>query len=116
MLLSVRTRMARSYPPGPHSRGRILSDRTNIESWLRPALPELVDEVIAAVQAAVPAYRVLDRNVRPGVPQALDGFVALSKTGASTPLPGPEADLPFGPGEARNGRPPDPPLRAAPVG
>src|SRR4051794_28123357 len=116
MLLSVRTRMARSYPPGPHSRGRILSDRTNIESWLRPALPELVDEVIAAVQAAVPAYRVLDRNVRTGVRQALDGFIELSDAGSATRLPGREVYVQFGRGEARNGRPLDALLQAYRVG
>ncbi len=43
--------------------------------WLRPELPAIVDEVIAAVQEAVPAYRVLDRNVRAGVRQALEGFI-----------------------------------------
>src|SRR3954453_8703594 len=116
MLLSVRTRMARSYPPGPHSRGRILSDRTNIESWLRPALPELGDEVIAAVQDAVPAYRVLDRNVRTGVGQALEGFIELVDSGAAMRLPGREVYVAFGRGEARNGRPLDALLGAYRVG
>src|SRR3954463_15904294 len=116
MLLSVRTGPAPSYLLPPHPGDCFLSERTNIESWLRPALPELVDEVIAAVQAAVPAYRVLDRNVRTGVRQALDGFVELSKTGASTQLPGRDVYLQFGRGEARNGRPLDALLGAYRVG
>ena len=93
-----------------------MSDRTNIESWLRPALPELVDEVIAAVQAAVPAYRVLDRNVRTGVRQALDGFIELSDSGAPARIPGREVYVQFGRGEARNGRPLDALLGAYRVG
>jgi hypothetical protein len=93
-----------------------LSDRTKIEPWLRPALPELVDEVIAAVQSAVPAYRVLDRNVRTGVHQALEGFIELTDAGESRRLPGREVYVQFGRGEARNGRPLDALLGAYRVG
>ncbi len=93
-----------------------MSDRTNIETWLRPALPELVNEVIASVQAAVPAYRVLDRNVRTGVRQALDGFIELRDSGATTRIPGREVYVQFGRGEARNGRPLDALLGAYRVG
>ena len=79
-------------------------------------LPELVDEVIASVQAAVPVYRVLDRNVRTGVRQALDGFIELSDSGATTRIPGREVYVQFGRGEARNGRPLDALLQAYRVG
>src|SRR5436305_11930599 len=116
MLLSVRTLPRRSYRLEPHVRALVLSDRTKIEPWLRPALPELVDEVIAAVQAAVPAYRVLDRNVRTGVRQALDGFIELSDSGTATRIPGREVYVQFGRGEARNGRPLDALLQAYRVG
>ena len=72
--------------------------------WLRPRLPELADEVIAAVQDAVPEYRVLDRNVRPGVRQALEGFTELSDGGRPAGLPAREVYVQFGRGEARSGR------------
>ncbi|MEA2427462.1 MAG: hypothetical protein QOF37_1090 [Thermoleophilaceae bacterium] len=87
-----------------------------MEQWLRPVLPDLVDEVIAAVQAAVPAYRVLDRNVRTGVHQALEGFIELTDSGASTRLPGRDVYVEFGRGEARSGRPLDALLQAYRVG
>src|SRR3954447_7123859 len=116
MLLSVRTSLARSYPLPPHLDSHFLSERTKIEPWLRPALPELVDEVIAAVQEAVPAYRVLDRNVRTGVAQALEGFIELTDAGEAKRLPGREVYVQFGRGEARNGRPLDALLQAYRVG
>src|SRR3954452_22929243 len=116
MLLSVRTPPPHSYRVRPHIRTSILSNRTNIEPWLRPALPELVDEVIAAVQSAVPAYRVLDRNVHAGVLQALEGFIELTDAGESTRLPGREVYVQFGRGEARSGRPLDALLQAYRVG
>src|SRR3954471_24412712 len=116
MLLSVRTLPLRSYRFRPHLQRVFLSNRTNIEPWLRPALPELVDEVIAAVQDAVPAYRVLDRNVRTGVGQALEGFIELVDSGAAMRLPGREVYVEFGRGEARNGRPLDALLGAYRVG
>ena len=93
-----------------------MSDRTKLEPWLRPALPDLVDEVIAAVQDAVPAYRVLDRNVRVGVHQALEGFIELTDSGESTRLPGRDVYVEFGRGEARSGRPLDALLQAYRVG
>src|SRR3954451_16246983 len=105
MLLSVRTLPLRSYRLKPHRQGLVLSNRTKVEAWLRPALPELVDEVIAAVQSAVPAYRVLDRNVTAGVRQALGGFIELVDAGGPVSLPGREVYVEFGRGEARNGRP-----------
>src|SRR6476661_3026158 len=116
MLLSVRTPGCDLHPLQPHDCGLILSNRTKIETWLRPALPELVDEVIAAVQSAVPAYRVLDRNVRTGVRQALEGFIELVDAGEATRLPGREVYVQFGRGEARNGRPLDALLKAYRVG
>jgi hypothetical protein len=93
-----------------------LSNRTKIELWLRPAVPALVDEVIAAVQSAVPAYRVLDRNVRTGVRQALEGFIELVDSGAARRLPGREVYVQFGRGEARSGRHLDALLQAYRVG
>jgi hypothetical protein len=84
-----------------------LSDHTISLEWLRPALPRLVDEVIAAVQAAVPAYRVLDRNVRAGVRQALEGFIEITEGAASARLPARDVYVQFGRGEARSGRPLD---------
>jgi PucR-like helix-turn-helix protein len=93
-----------------------LSDHTKVEAWLRPALPGLVDEVIAAVQSAVPVYRVLDRNVRRGVHQALEGFIQLADSGSAMRLPGREVYVEFGRGEARNGRPLDALLQAYRVG
>lgn len=93
-----------------------MSDRTNPDEWLRPSLPAIVDDVIAAVQSAVPAYRVLDRNVRTGVHQALEGFSALVVEGAMTRLPGREVYVRFGRGEARSGRPLEALLHAYRVG
>jgi hypothetical protein len=72
--------------------------------WLRPRLPQLADEVIAAVQDAVPEYRVLDRNVREGVRQALSGFTELAEGGEPAGLPAREVYVQFGRGEARSGR------------
>src|SRR3954452_9496648 len=116
MLLSVRTFSPREYQLSPHIPDCFLSNRTKIEPWLRPALPELVDEVIAAVQSAVPAYRVLDRNVRTGVAQALEGFIELTDAGESQRLPGRAVYVQFGRGEARNGRPLDALLGAYRIG
>ena len=72
--------------------------------WLRPRLPALTDEVIAAVQEAVPEYRVLDRNVREGVRQALGGFTELAEGSEPAGLPAREVYYQFGRGEARSGR------------
>ena len=72
---------------------------------LRPALDPLVDEVIAVVEASVPAYRgVLERNVRPGVRQALDGFLELVGGGDEPQLPARDVYVAFGRGEFRAGR------------
>jgi hypothetical protein len=72
---------------------------------LRPSLPALVEEIIDAVQTAVPAYeRGLDRNVRIGVQQALEGFLELVAGGDETRLPGHDVYFAFGRGEARSGR------------
>jgi hypothetical protein len=84
--------------------------------WLRPRLPELADEVIAAVQSAVPEYRVLDRNVREGVLQALYGFTDVAEGGTPTGLPGREVYVQFGRGEWRSGRTLDALLQAYRVG
>ncbi|HEX6458321.1 MAG TPA: helix-turn-helix domain-containing protein [Thermoleophilaceae bacterium] len=74
-------------------------------SRLQPSLPALVEEIIEAVQTAVPAYeRGLDRNVRIGVQQALEGFLELVAGGDETQLPGHDVYFSFGRGEARSGR------------
>ncbi|HEX8857176.1 MAG TPA: helix-turn-helix domain-containing protein [Thermoleophilaceae bacterium] len=92
-----------------------MSDRTKSAPWraldpsvadaLRPALPRLVGDVIAAVKAAVPMYEgVLDSNVQRGVHQALDGFLELVAGGDEASLPGRQVYVSFGRGESRNGR------------
>jgi hypothetical protein len=71
---------------------------------LRPRLPTLVGEVIAAVQDAVPEYAALDPTVTTGVHQALGGFLDLVEGGDETRLPGRAVYERFGEVEARNGR------------
>ena len=72
---------------------------------LKPAIPGLVDEVIAAVGAAVPEYEgQLDANVRRGVHQGLEGFLELLAGGDQARLPGRDVYVAFGRGEARAGR------------
>lgn len=76
-----------------------------VANRLRPSLAGLVEEIIDAVQVAVPAYeRGLDRNVRTGVQQALEGFLELVAGGDETRLPGQDVYFSFGRGEARSGR------------
>ena len=71
---------------------------------LRPALPGVVDEVIAAVQEAVPVYSGgLDPTVRTGVHVALDGFLELVE-GGEPGLPERDVYVRFGRAERRNGR------------
>src|SRR4051812_6560830 len=71
---------------------------------LRPRVPTLVDEVIEAVQTAVPEYEALDPAVTRGVHVALDGFLDLVEGADETGLPGREVYARFGQAEARNGR------------
>src|SRR3954453_11459318 len=71
---------------------------------LRPRVPTLVDEVIEAVQTAVPEYEALDPAVTRGVHVALDGFLDLVEGADETGLPGREVYVRFGQAEARNGR------------
>src|SRR5918995_3982610 len=76
-----------------------------VAAALRPVLPALVDETIEAVGSAVPVYEgVLDRGVRTGVRQALEGFVELIEAGDQAQLPGREVYVAFGRGEMRAGR------------
>lgn len=76
-----------------------------VATRLRPSLPGLVEEIIETVQTAVPAYeRGLDRNVRIGVQQALEGFLELVAGGDEAQLPGHDVYFSFGRGEARSGR------------
>src|SRR4051812_30072366 len=103
--------------PRPQKSGAPLSDRTTMSmDWLREPLPEIVSEVIATVQDAVPEYRVLDRNVRIGVTQALEGFMQVREGERPTGLPARDVYVQFGRGEARNGRPLDALLGAYRVG
>lgn len=72
---------------------------------LRPALPEVVDEVIAAVQEAVPVYSGgLDPTVRRGVHVALGAFLEVVEGGDPGRLPGRDVYVRFGRAERRNGR------------
>ncbi|MEA2436440.1 MAG: hypothetical protein QOF65_996, partial [Thermoleophilaceae bacterium] len=71
---------------------------------LRPCVPTLVDEVIDAVQTAVPEYEALDPAVTRGVHVALDGFLDLVEGGDETRMPGRDVYERFGQAEARNGR------------
>src|SRR3954471_1060562 len=79
-----------------------LSER--VTAPLRPRVPTLVSEVIAAVQSAVPEYEALDPAVSRGVHVALDGFLDLVEGGESVRLPGRDVYVRFGQAEARNGR------------
>ena len=77
----------------------------SVADALRPALPALVDDVIAAVGEAVPEYEgQLDANVRRGVKQGLEGFLELVGGGDPARLPGREVYVAFGRGEWRAGR------------
>jgi hypothetical protein len=77
----------------------------SVAAALRPAVPALVDDVIAAVGAAVPEYEgQLDANVRRGVQQGLEGFLQLVAGGDAARLPGREVYVAFGRGEWRAGR------------
>lgn len=75
---------------------------------LWPVVPRLVEEVMAAVLAAVPMYEgVLDHNVKRGVEQGLRGFLELIEGRHGGQLPGRDVYVWFGRGESRNGRPLD---------
>jgi hypothetical protein len=77
----------------------------SVAEALGPAVPGLVDEVIAAVGAAVPEYEgQLDANVRRGVQQGLEGFLQLVAGDDTVRLPGREVYVAFGRGEWRAGR------------
>lgn len=71
---------------------------------LRPRVPQLVREVLDAVQSAVPEYSALDPAVSRGVHVALDGFLDLVEGGDETRLPGREVYVRFGQAQARQGR------------
>ena len=76
---------------------------------LRPELPALADETIAAIAAAIPEYaRPLEgrfgRNVRRGVEQALAQFVALIGDAAAVEAPRLGIYRELGAGEWRDGR------------
>jgi PucR-like helix-turn-helix protein len=76
---------------------------------LRAVLPALVEEVLDAVRAGVPAYAAplegtFGRTVRVGVEQALGGFVELIESGSGVEVPGREVYVGLGRGEVRQGR------------
>jgi hypothetical protein len=80
---------------------------------LRPAVPALATEVIAAVQAAVPEYEgAVDEDVRAGVRQALHGFLELIASGEDAQLPERDVYVDFGRREYRVGRSLDALMRA----
>jgi hypothetical protein len=77
---------------------------SEVAAALRPELPAVVDEVIGAVQDAVPVYSGgLDPTVRNGVHVALDGFLELVE-GGEPGLPERDVYVRFGRAERRNGR------------
>ena len=76
---------------------------------LRAVLPDLVEEVMEAVRAGVPAYAgpfrgAFGRTVRIGVEQALAGFVELVESGPGARIPAREVYVGLGRGEVRQGR------------
>ena len=76
---------------------------------LRAVLPDLVEEVMEAVRAGVPAYAgplrgSFGRTVRIGVEQALGGFVELVEAGPEARLPAREVYVGLGRGEVGQGR------------
>jgi hypothetical protein len=76
-----------------------------VADTLRPGLPDVADEVIAAVQSAVPEYEgALDETVREGVRQGLEGFLELVAGGDETQIPRRQVYIDFGRAEARAGR------------
>src|SRR5215216_7746862 len=85
LTLSDRTKASAAPQPEPAGGARRAAGRGM--DWLRPRLPALTDEVIAAVQEAVPEYRVVDRNVREGVRQALTGFTELAEGSEPAGIP-----------------------------
>ena len=102
-ILSNRTKqpVAGTWAPPP----RVAGARARAGRGAAPALPALADEVIAAVEEAVPEYRDgVAENVRLGVRQALDGFVELVLTGSDASLPERQIYVEFGRGEYRVGR------------
>jgi len=81
----------------------------SVAAALRPALPALVDEIIATIRVAVPAYAIplrgsFARNIRLGVEQALGGFLELIESRDEARLRGREVYEGLGRGEVRAGR------------
>jgi hypothetical protein len=116
MVLSVRTPSASSYRVRPQISDDILSERTKAMDWLWAELPALVDEVIAAVQEAVPEYHDLAATAEGGIRQALEGFVERAEGRRPARTPVREVSVRFGRDEARRGRPIEALLRAYRVG
>lgn len=81
-----------------------------VAAVMRPELPALADEIVAAVSAAVPAYRrplegAFGRNLRIGVEEALRQFLELVEGGPdAAERPGREVYVNLGRGEMRAGR------------
>jgi len=80
-----------------------------LDGVLGPQLPELGDEIIAAIRAEVPAYArpltgAFGENVRRGVTEALGQFVSMSRAGTAGRGAGREIYVALGRGEARDGR------------
>lgn len=77
---------------------------------MREALPEVADQVVAAINAEVPGYAgalagPMGQTIRRAVQLALGGFLDLAKEDASSPqAPAIEGAYRLGRGEARSGR------------
>jgi len=92
-----------------------------VAAILRPELPALADETVAAISAGVPAYaRSLEgrfgRDLRVGVEEALRQFVEMVERPGHGPSAGHEVYVALGRGEMRAGRSLDALLSAYRIG
>src|SRR5687767_5287619 len=92
----------------PHLQA-LSSVRSNLVTELRPALPGLGDEVIAAIRESVPEYAKplegsFGRGVRAGVGEALTRFVDDIERPGADPARWRRVYVELGRGELRQGR------------
>jgi hypothetical protein len=81
-----------------------------VAAALRPALPQVAEEIIAAISAGVPEYALplegrFGEGLRTGVERALERFVDLVSGAESAPDPARAVYVGLGRGELRAGRP-----------
>jgi hypothetical protein len=84
-----------------------LEARAAVVDVLRPTIADLTDEVLNSVLEAMPPYQEWwggQLDVRDGVRQGLDGFLALLASGDGERLPGQDVFFDFGRSELRAGR------------